>query len=186
MSILISNFSQNCIDALILKLNPNTDIYDTVYCKILNETEKEVIIDNGYSITSLSLQVVVDKIKCVREMTVFEIYKFKGLDEVTFDLFTNSNTSGAHLRKAAFNIYLSIGLGFTGATVLTLAVFVFKNQNLKTVSYIGGGLITASSIFFIVRGWNHIYKAGKLLDLTENSAIYLTTTKDGLGLSLKF
>ncbi|MCL2246527.1 MAG: hypothetical protein FWC10_05375, partial [Lentimicrobiaceae bacterium] len=56
----------------------------------------------------------------------------------------------------------------------------------RTTCYITGGITAAASLFFIIRGWNQIYRAGKLLDLNSQAAIYLNANQEGVGLSLKF
>ena len=179
-------FSQNCIDFIILKVDNNTAKTDTLFCKIINEDEESVVIDNGYALTSLRNTLIVDIQKCVREMTPYEIYKFQGLDAVTADMFNNQNTAGAYLRKAARNTYLATGLAIAGTGVVCMGLFWVKADAGKTACYVTGGVTIATSLFFVIRGWNQIYRAGKLLDLNTQSALYLSSNQEGIGLSIKF
>ena len=179
-------FSQNCIDFIILKVDNNTSKTDTLYCKIINEDAESVVIDNGYALTSLRNTLIVDIQKCVREMTPYEIYKFQGLDAVTADMFNNQNTAGAYMRKAARNTYLATGLAIAGTGVVCMGIFLVRADAGKTACYITGGVSVATSLFFVIRGWNQIYRAGKLLDLNAQTALYLSANQEGIGLSIKF
>jgi len=184
--ITLHSFSQNCIDYIILNLEDSNIKKDTLYCRLLSEDAESVVIDNGFAITTIKKSLVEDIKRCVREMTPYEVYKFQGLDAVTADMFNNQNTAGAYLRKAARNTYLGAGLAIVGTGAILMAVFWMDSDAGKTACYITGGVTAAASLFFIIRGWNQIYKAGKLLDLNAQSALYLNSTHDGIGLSLKF
>jgi len=181
-----NSFSQNCIDFIILNINDKHTKTDTLYCKVVSEDDESVVIDNGFAITTLKKSLIEEIQHCVREMTTYEIYKFQGLDAVTADMFNNQNTAGAHLRNAARSTYLGAGLAIVGTgVILTGAFWVYPDAG-KTACYITGGVTVAASLFFAIRGWNHIYKAGKLLDLNAQSALYLNVNQEGLGVSLKF
>ena len=182
----LSSFSQNCIDYIILNLEGTYSKKDTLFCKLISEDDESVVIDNGYALTTLKKSLVEDVKRCVRDMTPYEVYKFRGLDAVTADMFHNQNTAGAYLRKAARNTYLGAGLAITGTGVILLGVFWVNTDSGKTACYITGGVTAATSLFFIIRGWNQIYRAGKLLDLNAQSALYLNATQDGVALSIKF
>jgi len=184
--ITISSFSQNCIDYIILNLEDNNTKTDTLFCKIISEDDESVVIDNGFAITTLKRSLIEDVKRCAREMTTYEVYKFQGLDAVTADMFNNQNTAGAYFRKAARNTYLGAGLAIVGSGVIMMGVFWVNTDAGKTACYVTGGITAAASFFFIIRGWNQIYKAGKLLDLNAQSALYLNANHDGVGLSLKF
>ena len=179
---------QNCIDAGNYPINIKTETLQIQsFVKLLNEDETYYTIDNGYAISTISKNMVIDVKLCLRDMTAFEIYKYKGLDEVTFDDFTQRNTAGTYLRKAAFNAYLATGLAFAGGTCLTLGFTLFNESNSKPAWIIGGGILTGASLFFIIRGWNQIYKAGKIYDLKGNASLHLGPSQNGdLGLQLKF
>jgi hypothetical protein len=179
-------FSQKCIDYIILKTENVNSQTDTIFCRVLNEDEDAVVIDNGLAITALKKSLVVNIQRCVREMTPFEVYKFNGLDEVTADMFNNQNTAGAYLRKAARNTYLGSGLAVVGSGIIVMGKFWVKTSTGKTACYITGGVTAATSLFFIIRGWNQIYKAGKLLDLNSQAALYLNVNQDGVGIAVKF
>lgn len=178
-------FGQNCIDAVIY-LSDDNDKTDTLFCKVINEEESYYTIDNGYSISSLSKSIVKEVLPCYRAMLPVEVYRYNGLDKMTMDYFNQNNTVGAALRKASVNIYLATGLAAVGGTSFIMAFTVFDNHRSRPAWIVGGGVITATALFFAIRGWNQIYKAGKLLDL-HNSTLYLGPTQSGnLGLSLEF
>jgi len=179
------SFSQNCIDYIVLNTD-NSIKADTIYCKLLNEDEAFVVIDNGHAITTIKKSLVIATKRCAREMTPYEVYKFQGLDAVTADMFNNQNTAGAYLRKAARNTYLGAGLAAVGTGLILTGAFWVKGESGKTACYITGGVTAATSVFFLIRSWNQIYRAGKLLDLSAQSALYLNTNHEGLALSIKF
>lgn len=179
--------AQQCIDAIIIKFNEPTATTDTLFCKILNEDETHYTIDNGYAISALTKNMVIEVLRCHRAMNTFEIYKYKGIDAVTYDDFAQRNSAGNYLRKAAFNAYIATGLAMVGGVSITLGLTVFDHSKSKNAWIIGGGVLTGTSLFFIIRGWNQLYKAGKILDLKGNSALYISHTAQGdLGLLLKF
>ncbi len=178
-------FGQNCIDAVIY-LSDDDNKTDTLFCKVINEEESYYTIDNGYSISSLSKSIVKEVLPCYRTMLPVEVYRYNGLDKMTMEYFNQNNTVGAALRKASVNIYLATGLAAVGGTSFIMAFTVFDNHRSRPAWIVGGGVITATALFFAIRGWNQIYKAGKLLDL-HNSTLYLGPTQSGnLGLSLEF
>jgi hypothetical protein len=179
-------FSQNCIDYIILHLEDSNTRRDTLFCKLISEDDESVVIDNGYAITTLKRSLIEDVKRCAREMTPYEVYKFQGLDAVTADMFNNQNTAGAYLRKAARNTYLGTGLAIVGTGVILTGVFWVNDNAGKTACYVTGGVTVATSLFFVIRGWNQIYRAGKLLDLNAQAALYLNANPEGIGLSVKF
>lgn len=180
--------AQNCIDAVIIKLNDTGNkVTDTIICKILSSDETGYLIDNGLSITSISKNNVIDTLVCFREMNIYETYKYKGIDNVTKEYFANSYTAGNALRKAAFRTYLATGLGIVGGGSIILGLTALNDLKIKPYFIIGGSLITAASLFFVVTAWNQIYKAGKLLDLNEKASLYLNSTPEGnLGFTIRF
>jgi hypothetical protein len=184
--IMLQSFSQSCIDYIILKVEDNNIKTDTLFCKLISEDEESVVIDNGYAITSLRKSLIENVQRCVREMTPYEVYKFQGLDAVTADMFNNQNTAGAYLRKAARNTYLGAGLALVGSGVIVMGKFWVNPVAGKTACYITGGVTAATSLFFLIRGWNQIYRAGKLLDINAQTSLYLNTTPEGIGISLNF
>ena len=182
----VQSFSQNCIDYIILNLEDNKTKIDTLFCKLISEDDESVVIDNGYAITSLKKSLISDIQRCVREMTPYEVYKYQGLDAVTADMFNNQNTAGAYLRKAARNTYLGAGLALVGSGVIVMGRYWVTPTAGKTVCYITGGVTAATSLFFLIRGWNQVYRAGKLLDINAQTSLYLTPTQEGIGISLNF
>jgi len=180
------SFSQNCIDYIILNIDGSNAKSDTLFCKVISEDDESVVIDNGFAITTLKKSLIENIKRCVREMTPYEVYKYQGLDAVTADMFNNQNTAGAYLRKAARNTYLGAGLAIVGTGIILTGVFWVTGDAGKTACYVTGGVTVAASLFFAIRGWNQIYRAGKLLDLNTQSALYLNANQDGVGISLKF
>lgn len=179
------NAQKNCIDAIIL--NTQEGKTDTIFCKIMSEDELNYTIDNGFAITSISKLSVNQTFECVREMSTYEIYKYRGIDNVTRDYFQNTHTSGEYLRKAAFNAYLATGLAIVGTGGVVLGVTVFKNAPSQYYWIVGGAVFGAAALFFAITSWNQVYKAGKLLDLNDKAALYLAPTSDGnIGMKIKF
>ena len=180
-------FGQNCIDAIVYVSDDENDKTDTLFCKVIDEEDAYYTIDNGYSVSSLSKSVVKEVLPCYREMLPVEVYRYKGFDTMTMDYFNQNNTVGAALRKATVNIYIATGLAAVGGTAMIMGFTVFNDNKVqKPIWVVSGGVLTAAALFFAIRGWNQIYKAGKLLDL-NNSSLYLGPTKSGnLGLSLEF
>jgi hypothetical protein len=177
-------WAQNCTDALLIKDNEQID---TLYCRIMDEDELGYTIDNGVFITSISKNVVVSKILCIREMTVKEMMHYKSLDAIAFSEFPKTKTAGYYLRRASLNIGIATGLLMVGGGVMTIGLTIFKDRKAQPFWIVGGSLFTATSIFFFVRAWNQIYKAGKLLDVGSNAALYLNVTDEGLmGVALRF
>jgi hypothetical protein len=182
----LQSFSQNCIDYIILKTDNGGVKTDTVFCKVISEDEEFIVIDNGHAISTLKKSLIENITRCARALTPYEIYKFQGLDAVTADMFNNQNTAGACLRKAARNAYLGAGMALVGSGLIVTGKFWVKNEPAQIACYITGGVTAAASLFFLIRGWNQIYRAGKLLDLSAQSALYLNTNQEGIGLSIKF
>ena len=184
--ITLQSFSQNCIDYIILKTDNVGVKTDTIFCKVISEDEDFIVIDNGHAISTLKKSLIAKITRCAREMSTYEIYKFQGLDAVTADMFNNQNTAGADLRKAARNTYLGAGMAIAGSALVVTGKFWVKNEPGQIACYITGGLTAAASLFFLIRGWNQVYRAGKLLDLSAQSALYLNANQEGIGLSIKF
>ena len=184
----VAIYSQNCIDYIIYHIDNTEDKrLDTLVCKIMAEDELSYIVDNGFAITTISKKMIKEAIPCAREMDTYEVYKFKGIDNVTKDYFHNNNSTGNYLRKAAFNAYLSTGLGLAGAACIVLGTSVFNTYPSKNYWIGGGCVVSATSLFFIILAWNNVYKAGKLVDINSKAALFLSPGTDGnLGLSLKF
>ncbi len=180
--------AQHCIDLIILKGDAQENrVSDTLFCKIMTEDETDYIIDNGFAITSIAKKMVKEVKECFRPMTNYEIYKFKGIDNVTMDYFQNAQTAGNYFRKAAFNMYLSTGLVLVGGTGIILGVTTFKNTPSQNYWIAAGGIFAATALVFSIVGWNQIYKAGKLMDINNKTSLYLNATPEGeLGLKLKF
>jgi hypothetical protein len=177
-------WAQNCTDALLIKDNEQID---TLFCRIMGEDEQSYTIDNGAFITSIAKSIVVCKILCIREMTTKEMMHYKSLDAVTFGEFPDNKTAGYYLRRASLNTGRATGLLIASGGIMAVGLTIFKDHKSQPFWVIGGSLLTATSVFFFIRAWNQIYKAGKLLDIGHNAALYLNITDDGLmGVALKF
>jgi len=184
LNLVMAGWAQDCIDALLLKDN---DHIDTLFCRIMGEDEQSYTVDNSVFITSISKSMTVGKILCVRKMIPEEVMRYKSLDAITYEEFPNTKTAGSYLRKASFSTGIATGLSIIGCGTITLGLTVFNDSKSKPLWLVGGGLVTATSVFFFVRAWNQIYKAGKLLDVGNKTALYLNVNEEGLmGLSLKF
>ncbi len=180
------SFSQdNCIDRIILHLDKENNVSDTIFCKILNTDQAHILIDNGYSISSIPLIHVIDTQYCFREMTQYEIFRYEGLDYVGFDPYSQKQTAGTFMKKAAYSMYIGTGLMLAGTGVGLVGSFIAEKTVHKNICYSVAGLSAATAIFFYIRGWDLIYRAGKIIDLNENTALYLNNS-DGVGLSLRF
>jgi hypothetical protein len=175
--------AQNCIDAIIVNRN---EVADTIFCKIMNEEETSLTVDNGTMISSIPKSIILGTVKCIRPMTYRENVLYHSLETLTMDQLP-TGTAGAYFRKSAISSGIATGLVLVGVTSLTLGLTVFKDHKSELFWAIGGGVVTATSIYFFVRAWNQIYKGGKLLDLNDRSALYLNATEEGyVGLAIKF
>ncbi|MDR1758071.1 MAG: hypothetical protein LBR51_03795 [Bacteroidales bacterium] len=184
-----SLYAQSCIDYVML--DNHIEHYnarnDTLFCKILSEDEFSYVIDNGQFVSTLSKTVVAKVEKCAREMTPMELYRFKGIDQVTQDYFDNANTAGAYLRSAAFHAFWATGLGLVGSSAIVLGISVFKDHRSSPYWIAGGSIVSAGSLFFLMLAWNNVYKAGKILDINKKIALHWSPTSTGtMGLNLRF
>ena len=188
-SFMLLNFikAQDCIDAVVCKIDSAGEQIDTIFCQILGEEDTYLTIDNGLSITTIFKYMVVDIIHCMRPMNAYETYLYKGLNSVSQDYFEKQNTAGYYMRKAATEIFVSTGLALVGGVSITLGFTLFDYNPVAKYSWIiGGGICMGASLFLAIVAWNQIYKAGKLLDLQKYS-LYLAPTQEGnLGLQLRF
>lgn len=180
--------AQNCIDFVIIHSEVDqSKRVDTIFCKILSQDQDVIVMDNGYAISTITRNLVAEVKPCAREMNAMELYLFKGIDYITKDYFKSTNSVGNYMRKAAFNAYLATGLGLVGGAGIVLGTTIFEDGRYKNAWIIGGSIGCAASLFFMTLSWNNIYKAGKLLDINKDTALYLTPGEHGMvGLSLRF
>jgi hypothetical protein len=77
-------------------------------------------------------------------------------------------------------------LGGIAANNLALTYFHNHYQKSEWIVFAAGTIASAGGLFFLLRSFYFVDKAGKLMDL-ERSSIYLEPTPDGhIGLKWKF
>jgi hypothetical protein len=183
---LVISFSWNChsqcIDALI------TTKGDTIFGILVSSSDTAYIIDSYNLVIALHSDTVMEHIVCFREATWADLVRMKHLDYLTEkDLL--QNTSGYFLRKASRNFYLGLSLDLAGSIAIGISLASYKDHPKaaqKWIVFSGGTVAVAGGIFFLLRSFHFINKAGKLLDL-EHSAIYLDPANNGkVGIIWKF
>jgi hypothetical protein len=162
-----------CIDAIVMVSG------DTVTGILVSKTDSSYVIDNYNMVLAFHKDLVKEHIPCYRLATRTDLTRMKNPDYLTEkDLL--KNTPGYYLRKASRNFYLGISLEIVGGVTMGLALA--NNNPDKTAQkwgfFAGGTTVVAGGIFFLLRSFYFVDKAGKILDL-ERSAIYLEPTKDG-------
>ena len=162
-----------CIDAIV------TTNGDTIVGMLVSKTDSSYAIDNYNMIFAFHKDLVKEHIPCFRQATRTDLARLKHIDYLTEkDLL--KNTPGYYLRRASRNFYLGMTLEVVGG--ITMGVSLANDNPDKSIQkwafFTGGTTIVAGGIFFLLRSFYFVDKAGKLLDL-ERSAIYLEPTKDG-------
>lgn len=162
-----------CIDAIILMNG------DTVIGILVSKTDTSYTIDNYNMVFAFHKDLVKEHIPCYRQATRTDLARMKNLDYLTEkDLL--KNTPGYYLRRASRNFYFGMSLEIVGG--ITMGLALANNNPDKTTQkwgfFAGGTTVVAGGIFFLLRSFYFVDKAGKILDL-ERSAIYLEPTKDG-------
>ncbi len=183
LALLPCAYSQQYIDAIIL--NNNTD---TLFGKVLNITDSSYTIDRFNYIFSIPKTMITSHIPNYREATRYERIHMKQLDALSDDELA-TKTSGYYLRKASKNFYWGLSLTTIGAFTDGFALankYPERTETQKWIMFSCGSVITAGGLFFLLRSFYFIDKAGKIMDL-ERSSIYLTPTEDGgMGMKVKF
>lgn len=185
ISMLIATQAAQCqqyIDALILHNN-----HDTVYGKVIDITDTSYTIDRFNVIFSLPKAMVAEYIHNYREATRYERVHMKQVDALNEDDLS-LRTSSYYFRKASKNFYLGLALTTAGAFTdgFALANIPARTDRQKWIMFSCGTAVTAGGLFFLLRSFYFIDKAGKIMDL-ERSSIYLTPSENGgMGLKLKF
>ena len=173
LSLLKASAQQPCIDAIVTTNN------DTIKGMLVAITDTSYTIDNYNLVIALHKDMVKEYIQCYRETTRADLARMKNPDYLTeMDLY--KNTPGFYLRKASRSFYLGLTMEVAGGLAMGMA-FVNDNPNKtkqKWAVFSGGTVVFAGGLFFLLRSFYLVDKAGKLLDL-ERSAIYLAPTKDG-------
>lgn len=162
-----------CVDAIV------TINGDTVVGILVSKTDTSYAIDNYNMILAFHKDLVKEHIPCFRQATRTDLARLKNVDYLTEkDLL--KNTPGYYLRRASRSFYLGMSMEVVGG--ITMGLSLASNNPDKTTQkwafFAGGTTIVAGGIFFLLRSFYFVDKAGKLLDL-ERSAIYLEPTKDG-------
>ena len=164
---------QVCIDAIVTTNN------DTIKGMLIAITDTSYTIDNFNLVIAFHKDMVKEHIQCYREATRTDLARMKNPDYLTeMDLY--KNTPGFYLRKASRSFYLGLTMEAAGGLAMGMA-FVNDNPNKTTQKWAvfsGGTVVFAGGLFFLLRSFYFVDKAGKILDL-ERSAIYLAPTKDG-------
>lgn len=170
-----------CIDALISTSN------DTIYGRLLDTSNNVYTFDSYNYVFAINKEMVKTYIPCFRQATKEDLLRMKHIDKLSGnDLL--SYTPGYYLRKSTTNFYLGICMLAGGLTTNTLAFTYFQDNNPKAKYplFAAGSVVTAGGLFFLLRSFYFVDKAGKLMDL-ERSSIYLEPTLDGhIGLKWKF
>jgi hypothetical protein len=176
------NCYSQCIDALI------TTKGDTIFGIFVSSSDTSYIIDSYNFIMDIHHDTVKEHITCFREATWADLSRMKHLDYLTEkDLF--QYTHGYYLRQAARNFYLGLSLDLAGSIAIGISLVSYKDHSKSTHKWIvfsGGTVAVAGGVFFLLRSFYLIDKAGKLLDL-ERSSIYLGPANNGkIGIIWKF
>ncbi|MBO4581292.1 MAG: hypothetical protein J5701_03290 [Bacteroidales bacterium] len=176
-------YSQQYIDAVILN-----NSRDTIFGKVLNITDSSYTIDRFNFVFSIPKSMISGHISNYREATRYERIHMKQLDALSDDELS-TKTSGYYLRKASKNFYLGLSLTTIGAFTDGFALankYPERTETQKWIMFSCGSVITAGGLFFLLRSFYFIDKAGKIMDL-ERSSIYLTPTEDGgMGVKINF
>ena len=174
------NSHAQCIDAIV------TTKGDTIFGMVISVTDTSYTIDSYNFVASFKKDMVSEYITCIRQMTNSEISRMKHVDYLTEnDLF--KYTSGYYLRKASKSFYLGIALDVLGGVVIGTSLHVNDWDTKKQLIFFSAGTtVFAGGIFFLLRSFYFIDKAGKIMDM-ERSALYFEPTKNGgFGVSWKF
>ncbi|MDR0368855.1 MAG: hypothetical protein LBH82_06935 [Bacteroidales bacterium] len=162
-----------CLDAIV------TVQGDTIVGMLVSKTDTSYAIDNYNLILAFHKDLVQEYIPCFKEATRSDLARLKNLDYLTEkDLLIN--TPGYYLRKASRSFYLGLSMDLVGGITMGIAL-ANSNPNKTTqkwATFAAGTTIFAGGIFFLLRSFYYVDKAGKILDL-ERSSIYLEPTKDG-------
>jgi len=174
--------AQQCIDALV-KIDK-----DTVWGIITAITDSTYTIDSYNFVFSIHKNSVAQYLPCFRQATKADIARMKPLDALNNkDLFYN--TSGYYFRKSARNFYTGIGFTLIGSVAIPVGIAIFNEPQQSTAKWVTvscGAVSTAAGLFFILKSFYFIDKAGKILDL-ERSSIYLRQNENGdIGLIFQF
>jgi hypothetical protein len=176
------NCYSQCIDALI------TTKGDTIFGILVSSSDTVYVIDSYNFVVALHRDTVTEHIACFYQATPADLARMKHLDYLTEkDLL--QNTPGHCLRNASRNFYLGLSLDLAGSIAIGISLASYKDHAQATQKWIifsGGTIVVAGGVFFLLRSFYLIDKAGKLLDL-ERSSIYLESTNNGnIGVIWKF
>ncbi len=171
--------AQQYIDAVIINNGK-----DTLFGKIIGISDTNITFDRFNYVFSIPKSMITNCLENYRLATRYEKIHMKQIEDISDEDF-EYKTSGYYLRKASRNFY--VGLGLTSAGSITIAISLYNNNNnIPWGWFTCGSAVTASGLFFLLRSFYFIDKAGKIMDL-ERTSIYITPSKDGgIGFKWKF
>ena len=101
----------------------------------------------------------------------------------------DQRTVGDEIKIASKNYYIGFGIMLAGALVVAATAHLqVDNEQYDTGLtgvYIGAGIATAGFVFIAIAS-SHIRKAGIKLNMSENHALTITTSRDGVTLAMTF
>ena len=101
----------------------------------------------------------------------------------------DQRTAGDEFKLASTKYYIGFGLVLAGGLVAVATADLHKDDNNfdndLTGVYIGAGIATVGFVFVAVAS-SHIKKAGVKLNKSENHALKIKTSRDGVTLAMKF
>ncbi len=175
------SMAQTYIDAVVVNEGK-----DTIFGKIMEINDSTITIDHFNYIFSIPKDLVVSYQTNVREASRYERIHMEQMDNLSEKDF-GYQTSGYYLRKSSKNFYLGMCLSVAGNTSIIIPLVTHDKLTIADQATLACGIaVSAAGLFFLLRSFYFVNKAGKILDL-ERSSIYLTPTEDGgMGMKVKF
>ena len=97
--------------------------------------------------------------------------------------------AGKELIIASNHFYTGFGLTFAGAGFSTIGIILKDKEDyesyISTSLIIGGSVMSLVGIIFTIESFYHIKKAGIHLRKTENYALIIQPTREGLGIVMR-
>lgn len=175
------SMAQTYIDAVVVNEGK-----DTIFGKIMEINDSTITIDRFNYIFSIPKDLVVSYQANVREASRYERIHMKQMDNLSEEDF-GYQTSGYYLRKSSKNFYVGMCLSVAGNTSILIPLLSHDKLTVGDQITLACGITaSAAGLFFLLRSFYFVNKAGKILDL-ERSSIYLTPTEDGgMGVKINF
>lgn len=99
------------------------------------------------------------------------------------------NEAGKELIVASNHFYTGFGLTFAGAGFSTIGIILKDKEDyesyISTSLIIGGSVMSLVGVIFTIESFYHIKKAGIHLRKTENYALSIQPTREGLGIVMR-